>query len=59
MKSVSPDAKVIIFSTPTPVSVWEPIHLQELLSGQSSDPTKVTAVPQPVEGQFRDTKATD
>ena len=27
-----PDAKVIIFSTPTPVAVWESIHLGKLLS---------------------------
>ena len=42
-----PDAKVIIFSAPTPVSVRETIHLVKLVSGQSRDSSKVAFVTQP------------
>lgn len=44
---LSPDAKVIIFSTPTPVGVWESIHLKKVLFGQCCDSSKVAFVTQP------------
>lgn len=46
---ISPDAKVIVFPTPTPVIVWEPVHFTKLVLGQSSDSTKVAFVTQSVE----------
>lgn len=48
-----PDAKVIIFPTPTPVSVWESVHLAKLRFGHSCDSSKVAFVTQPESGRMQ------
>lgn len=44
----SPDAQVIVFPSPAPVSVGKPIYLTKLVSGQCRDSSKITFVTQPV-----------
>lgn len=50
---VPPDAKVIIFSAPTPVSVRESVHLSKLVFGQSCNSSKVAFVTQPESGRTK------
>lgn len=55
----SPDAKVIIFSTPAPVCIWKPIHFKKLVSAQGSDSSKVAFITQPESEQTWEKKIKD